>query len=45
VLPALTVAAALSLAACLWPLLLIPRAVEPVEPAGEGAGGPAPGLA
>jgi MFS family permease len=40
VLPALTVAAALSLAACLWPLLLIPRAIKPLE-LGEPAA-PAP---
>jgi hypothetical protein len=45
VLSALTVATVLSLAACLWPLLLMPRAVEPMEPASEAAGGPTPGLA
>jgi predicted MFS family arabinose efflux permease len=43
VLPALTVAAVISLAACLWPLLLMPRAIEPVEPpapvARTGCGG------
>jgi hypothetical protein len=36
VLLALTVAGALSLAACLWLLLLIPRAVGPVESPGRG---------
>ena len=44
-LPALTVAAALSLATCLWPLLLMPRVAEPVAPAGEAADGPAAGPA
>ena len=36
--PALSIAAAISMSACLWPLLQMPREIVPIEPVGGPSG-------